>query len=160
MLRVEEVGGISVAFKDASAATVERELKRLDPNLELVLERSPTGPYGGYDYWRVVERLGDKLAPFPVLDWRDRTGPRPLTLAIVEQVRRQEKRDEKLIERINASNLRHDEQAALDSDANYEDSVREFERAARNGGHFSGPIHRSRQLQMTRSRMRSQGRAR
>lgn len=158
-MRLEQVGGLAVAFQDESAAVVERELKRLDPNLELVLGHSPTGPHGPYDYWRVIERLGDRITPFPVLDWRDRAGPRPLTLAIVEHVKRQEKRDEKLLERIHRGNRELEERAARDRDEAYDAITRDFDRAARNGGNFSGPVHRSRGLQLSRARARSRGRS-
>lgn len=159
-MRFENVGGLAVAFQDASAEAVDRALKQLDPNLFLAQDRCLTGPHGAYDYWRVLEHKGDRLAPFPVIDWRDRSGPRPLTMAIVEHVKRQEKRDEKLLERINEANAAREAAVDRDSDEQYDEITRSFERAARNGGHFSGPVHRSRGLYLARSKARSEGRSR
>lgn len=158
MLRVEEVGGLAVAFNAADEKAVDRELKRLDPNLFLDRELEPRGPEGPYVYYVVKEWIGDQHPPVPVLPWRDRNGPKPLTLAIVEHVKRFEKRDEKLLERIHRANREHDERIAEESSEGYDAITRDFHRASRNGGHFSGPVHRSRGLYLARARARSRRR--
>lgn len=154
MLQVEQVGGLAVAFNQADVRTIERELRRLDPNLFLDYELEPRGPRGPFVYPIVKEWVGEQHAPIPVLVWKDRTGPRPLSLAIVEQVKRQEKRDERLVQRVTKANADAERQRENDRDEAYDEISRAFQRAARNGGHFSGPVHRSKALAVARRRAR------
>ncbi len=153
MYRVEQVGGLAVAFSPADTTAIERELRRLDPNLFLDFETN-----GRYVYPVVMEWVGERHAPpaIPVLVWKDEDGPKPLSMAIVEHVKRQERRDDRLLERIHRHNASIGTRLEEESDERYDDVIRDFERAARNG-HFSGPVHRSRRLYQSRSRARAKG---
>ena len=157
MLRVEQVGGLAVAFAETDRKTIERELRALDERLFLDFETN-----GRFVYPVVMEWIGERHNPpaIPVLVWKDERGPKPLTLAIVEQVKRQERKDDNLMERIHRANAELEARDHARVDEMYDDVTRDFERAARNGGHFSGPVHRSRRLYLTRSKMREKGKAR
>lgn len=158
MLRVDDVGGLAVAFNVVDEQRIQAELDKLDRSLFLDKEIAPNGPRGAYVYYIVKEWLGDQAPPVPVVSWKDPDGPRPLTMALVEQVKRQEKRDEKLLERVHAANAELEQRAQDESDEHYDGIVRDFERAARSGGHFSGPVPRSRRLYLSRARGRARGR--
>lgn len=157
MLQVDEVGGLAVAFNPVDQRQLEAELRKLDPRLFLDFEVSPRGPHGPFVYPVVKEWIGDQHPPVPVLVWKTEDGPKPLTLAIVEQVKRQERRDDKLVERVHAANDAHGQELDEDRDEQWDDTIREHERAARNFGHFSGPVPRSRALYLSRARRRASG---
>ena len=75
-------------FNPADEATVTRALRRLDDRLFLDPEVEPLGPYV---YLTVKYHLGSGHPPSTVLEWRNPDGtPKPLSMGIVEQVKRQE----------------------------------------------------------------------
>lgn len=152
MLRVEQVGGLAVAFSETDKQTIDRELKRLDPNLFLDFENN-----GRFVYPVVMEYVGDRHVPpfLPVLVWKDRDGPRPLTLAIVEHVKRLERKDDNLLARIHEANAAHDRKLAEASSEGYDDVTRDFQRRA---GRLA-VIPRSAGLVASRRRIREQRRA-
>lgn len=85
MLRVEQVGGLAVAWNPTDQRTVQRELSRLSPTLFIDPELDPEHGV----YWTVKDN--SSMPPLCVLVWRDGDGTaKPLTLGIVEQVKRQE----------------------------------------------------------------------
>ena len=91
MYSVSEVGGLAVMFNPADEKTVTRALSRLDDRLFLDPEVETVGPYAPYVYLTVKYHLGSGHPPSTVLEWREPDGrPKPLSLALVEQVKRQE----------------------------------------------------------------------
>lgn len=90
MWSVSDVGGLAVMFSRADEETVTRALRRLDDRLFLDPEVETHGPHGPYVYMTVKYHLGSGHPPSTVLEWRDRDGPKPLSMGIVEQVKRQE----------------------------------------------------------------------
>lgn len=88
MYSVSEFGGLAVMFNRADEETVTRALRRLDDRLFLDPEVEPLGPYV---YLTVKYHLGSGHPPSTVLEWRNPDGtPKPLSMGIVEQVKRQE----------------------------------------------------------------------
>lgn len=154
-LTFEEVGGIAIPFPDADERTVQQELLKLDPGLFLDKEWEPWGPYGGYAYYVVKHRVGENLiVPIAGTEWRDAAGPKPLTLAIVERVKRNEGALEGAARWASEHNRARTQKLKDDASDRMDDVIREFEKAARNGGNFGGPVHRSQGLRLARSRQR------
>lgn len=157
MFLVDQVGSLAVAFSPADRSSIERELRSLDQNLFLDFEWN-----GRFAYPVVMEWIGDRHSPpaIPILVWKDRDGPRPLSHAIVEQVKRLERKDGDLMRRIHEANLAFEARAREETDEQYDEVTASFDRAARNGGHFSGPVQRSHRLYQSRARARAKGKAR
>ena len=77
-----------VGYKVQGEQEIERELKRLDPNLFLDKEIDRRG---GPVFYVVKHWIGSEHPPVTVLVWQEPDGtPRPLTHGLVEQVKRQE----------------------------------------------------------------------
>jgi hypothetical protein len=78
-------------FNPADEETVSRALRRLDDRLFLDPEVETVGLRAPYVYITVKYHLGSGVRPSLVLEWRNPDGsPKPLSLALVEQVKRQE----------------------------------------------------------------------
>lgn len=91
MWSVSDIGGLAVMFNPADEKTVTRALSRLDDRLFLDPEVETVGPNAPYVYLTVKYHLGSGHPPSTVLEWRNPDGtPKPLSLALVEQVKRQE----------------------------------------------------------------------
>ena len=75
---VSEVGGLAVAFNPTSQREISRALNQLDPGLFLDPE---VDPVERYVYMTVKHHLGSGVPPVTVLEWRDHTGPWPLSMA-------------------------------------------------------------------------------
>lgn len=88
MYSVSDVGGLAVVFNPADEKQITQALRRLDDRLFLDPEVEPLGPYV---YMTVKYHLGSGHPPSTVLEWRNPDGsPKPLSMGIVEQVKRQE----------------------------------------------------------------------
>ena len=152
---VSEVGGLAVAFNPADKREVQRALERLDKGLFLDQELEPIGPYGPYVYWVVKHWIGSGVAPVPVLEWRDDNGPWPLTMAIVEKVRRENRSWEEVFKHILEVNRAKQIAAVKETEDAVEAIAREGYYSAR--GTRSVNLPRSQSLRMARDRARARG---
>lgn len=156
-LTFEEVGGIAIPFPTADERQVQAELRRLDPGLFLDKEWEPCGPRGGYAYHVVKHRVGENLVvPIGGTEWRDEHGPKPLSLAIVERVRRNENALEGAAKWAAERNQKLQDAARQDTSDRMDEVIRDFHKHGRTGN-FSGPVHRSQALRVARSRARRKG---
>jgi hypothetical protein len=152
---VSEVGGLAVAWSPVDIKEVTRALRRLDPDLFLDKEYEPMGPRGPYVYLVVKHWIGSGAPPVPVLEWRDAYGPKPITLGIVEEVRRKEGAMDGAFKKVIEAN-------ALKKQKTEEASGEAFEDIARGGFHSvrgtkSVVLPRSQALRQSRDRARAQG---
>lgn len=152
---VSDVGGLAVAFNAADKREVQRALDRLDRDLFLDQELSPIGPYGPYVYWVVKHWIGSGHEPVPVLEWRDENGPWPLTMAIVERVRRTDEKWETIFDRMMKQNEAKKQEAINAVGEGSFEIAREGYRSAR--GTKSVNLPRSQSLRMARDKARSRG---
>lgn len=77
-----------VMYADRGEKEIERELRKLDPDLFLDKEIDYRG---GPVYYLVKHHIGSGHPPVAVLAWKENDGrPKPLTHGIVEAVKRQE----------------------------------------------------------------------
>ena len=155
MYSVSEVGGLAVAFNRADEESVSRALRRLDPGLFLDPEVETHGPRGPYVYLTVKYHLGSGARPSVVLEWRDQDGPKPLTMAIVEQVKKQEGAMSTAFNEAQLANAVKREQAIQAvGDGTYDIVMSGGKSAA---GKKSVNLPRSQSLRMSRDRARARG---
>lgn len=153
---VSEVGGLAVAFNPADKREVQRALQRLDRDLFLDQEVEPNGPRGAYVYFVVKHWIGSGAPPVPVLEWRDWRGPWPLSMGIVEQVKRREGALAGSFDRIIEANQKKRQQAVDATGDGVEEVARDGYRSAR--GTRSVNLPRSQSLRMARDKQRAKGR--
>lgn len=147
----EEVGGIAIPYPTADERDIQRALQQLDPGLFLDKEWEPNP---GFAYHVVKHRVGENLViPIAGTEWRTAHGPKPLSMAIVDRVRRNENALDGAakwaIDRNNAIR----ERARADTSEQMDDVIRDFDRHGRIG-HFTGPVRRSQGLRMAHDRAR------
>jgi hypothetical protein len=152
---VSDVGGLAVAFNRADEETVARALRRLDDRLFLDPEVEPHGPYGPYVYMTVKYHLGSGRPPSLVLEWRDSSGPKPLSLAVVEQVKRQEGAMATAFREVMAANERKRQQSIQATGDGAYDIARSGGKSA--AGLRSVNLPRSQSLRMARDKRRARG---
>lgn len=153
-LTFEEVGGIAIPYPTADERQVQQALGRLDPGLFLDKEWEPNGPHGGYAYHLVKHRVGENLVvPIAGTEWRDNHGPKPLTMAIVERVKRNEGALDGAAKWAADHNRAKAEKTRQETSEQLDEIVRDFHRHGRTGN-FSGPVHRSQALRIARDRAR------
>ena len=152
---VSDVGGLAVAFNPADKREVQRALDRLDRNLFLDQELEPIGPYGPFVFWVVKHHIGSGHPPISVLEWKDNNGPWPLTMAIVERVRREDRSHEVIFKEILAKNEAKRKAAEQAAGEAAEQIAREGYSSAR--GTKSVNLPRSQSLRMARDRARNRG---
>lgn len=152
---VSDVGGLAVAWSQADTKTIERELRKLDPRLFLDPEYEPYGPRGAYVYMTVKYHVGSEYPPGLVLEWRDSAGPKPLSLGIVEQVKRQEGAMGTAFRRAMEANERKRQKAAESvGEAAFDIAYGGSKSAA---GTKSVNLPRSQSLRMARDKRRARG---
>lgn len=150
----EEVGGIAVPYPTADERDVQRALTALDRGLFLDKEWEPNGPHGGYVYHVVKHRVGENLVlPVAGTEWRDEDGPKPLTMAIVDRVRRNENALEGFAQEARRNHQRQRQRIAEQRSEGFDDVIRDFDRAGRGGGNFT-IVPRSQGLRIARDRAR------
>ena len=156
MYSVSDVGGLAVCFNPTDEKTVTAALRRLDDRLFLDPEVETHGPYGPYVYMTVKYHHGSGVPPTCVLDWREPDGrPKPLSLAMVDQVRRQEGAMARAVsEAIIANERRRQEAIKAVGDGTY-DVVMEGGHSA--AGKRSVNLPRSQSLRMARDKRRARG---
>jgi hypothetical protein len=148
-----EVGPLTVVSHACNPETVQRELKALDRGLFLDKEWEPNGPHGGYAYYVVKHRVGERLVlPVAGTEWRDLNGPWPLSLAIVERVKRNENAIEGAAKWAVDRNQAIRESARLSMHEQWDEITRDFHKHRL--GNFT-TLHRSQGLRIARSRKRS-----
>ncbi len=153
---VSEVGGLAVAFNPSTEDAVARALRRLDPSLFLDPELEPYGPRGAYVYMTVKQHVGSGYPPIPVLEWRDSRGPWPLSMALVEKVRRREWAMVGAVEAVVRANKDRMEKASRDvGDAAFDIAMSDGPKAT---GKRSALLPRSQSLRQSRDRARAKGR--
>lgn len=152
---VSDVGGLAVAFNPSDQREVQRALDRLDRELFLDKELSPIGPRGPYVYYVVKHHIGSGVPPIAVLEWRDESGPWPLTMAIVEKVRRTDEPWEKKYKRILDANEKKRQEAINAVGEGSESVAREGYKSVR--GTRSVNLPRSQSLRMSRDKARNRG---
>jgi hypothetical protein len=146
---------LAVCFNPTDEKTVARALRRLDDRLFLDPEVETHGPYGPYVYMTVKHHIGSGHPPICVLEWRDAHGPKPLSLALVEQVKRQEGRMATAVKEVIEANARKREEAIRAvGDGSY-DVVMEGGKSA--AGKRSVNLPRSQSLRMARDKARAKG---
>lgn len=151
-----DFGGLAVAFSPADERTIDKALKQLDPSLFLDKEYEPIGPQGPFVFFCVKNWVGSGHPPIPVLDWRTESGPKPLSHALVEQVKRQEGRMAQALREAEKANQKK-RQDAIDAVGEYtEEIARAGYRSAR--GTKSVNLPRSQSLRQARDKQRSRGR--
>ena len=151
---VAEFGGLAAAFAPTTERRVNEELQRLDRFLFLDKELEPYGPHGPYVYLVVKHHIGSGVPPVPVLEWRDRDGPWPLTMEIVERVKRREGRLEDAVAKAVAANERKRQQTVEKvGDEAYEVALD----ARKATGKTSAVLPRSQALRRSRDRQRARG---
>jgi len=152
---VSEVGGMAVMFAPSSVDEISRALRRLDDRLFLDPEYEPLGPRGPYVYMTVKYHVGSEHTPGVVLEWRDHNGPKPLSMAIVEQVKRQEgAMATAYIEAMAANERKRQEAIRAVGDGAYEIGRSGGASAA---GKKSVNLPRSQSLRMARDKARARG---
>lgn len=156
MYEVHDVGGLAVAYSPADEKSISLALRRLDPHLFLDKELEPIGPRGPYVYPVVKLWVGSEHPPIPVLEWRDRDGPWPLSMAIVDKVRHQEGSLDGAVKRVIAANERKRQSAIEETGASVEEIARGGYQSAR--GSRSVLLPRSQSLRQSRDRSRAKGR--
>jgi hypothetical protein len=150
----EEVGGIAIPYPTADERDIQRALSNLDPGLFLDKEWDPEF---GYAYHVVKHRVGENLVlPVAGTEWRNEHGPKPLSMAIVDRVRRNENALEGAAEWAVSRNREIQQRARDDASERMDDVIRDFDRHGRTGN-FAGPIHRSQRLRLARDRARRKG---
>lgn len=150
----EEVGGIAVPYPTVDERQVQRALTSLDRGLFLDKEWEPNGPRGGYAYYVVKHRVAERLVlPVAGTEWRDESGPRPLTMAIVDRVKRNENALEGFAEQARQQHEKRQQQIAEQRAEGFDDVIRDFDRAGRGGGNFT-ILPRSQGLRLARDRAR------
>ena len=155
MYSVSDVGGLAVCFNPADEKTVAGALRRLDDRLFLDPEVETHGPRGPYVYMTVKFHLGSGHPPSTVLEWRDANGPKPLSLSMVEQVKRQEgAMATAFTEAVVANERKRQEAIRAVGDGTYEVVM---DGGASAAGKKSVNLPRSQSLRMARDRRRSQG---
>lgn len=153
-LTFEEVGGIAIPYPTADERQVQQALTLLDRGLFLDKEWEPNGPHGGYAYHVVKHRVGENLViPVAGTEWRTDQGPKPLTMAIVERVKRNQGALDGAAKWAAEHNRVKAEKARQETSDQFDDIVRDFDRHGRTGN-FTGPVHRSVGLRMARDRAR------
>lgn len=155
MWSVSDVGGLAVMFDRADEETVTRALRRLDDRLFLDPEVEPLGPYGPFVYMTVKYHLGSGYPPSTVLEWRERDGPKPLSLGIVEQVKRQEGKMATAFRDAMAANERKRQKAAEDVGEAAHHIAQSGTKSAT--GVRSVNLPRSQSLRQARDRRRARG---
>lgn len=142
-------------FSPADEKVVAAALRRLDPQLFLDPEYEPLGPHGPYVFMTVKYHLGSERPPSLVCEWRDQNGPKPLSLGLVEQVKRQEGVMATAFREAMDANRRKREQALRDvGDAAYDIAMAGGLSAA---GKRSVNLPRSQSLRMARDKRRARG---
>lgn len=145
----EEVGGIAIPYPSADERDVQRALTRLDPGLFLDKEWDIVG---GFAYYIVKHRVGENLVlPVAGTEWRTDAGPKPLSMAIVDRVRRNENALEGAGRWAAERNRRLREKAREETSAQMDEVIADFHKHGKLG-HFSGPVHRSQALRLARAR--------
>ena len=151
---VSEFGGLAAAYHTVTSEEVQRELQKLDRGLFLDPEIEFHGPYGKYLYWTVKHHIGSGQPPIPVLEWRDYNGPKPLTFAIVEAVKRREGGLEDAVRKVLAAN----EKKRQETEKQVGDDAYEVALDARKAtGKTSAVLPRSQALRRSRDRQRARG---
>lgn len=153
---VSEVGGLAVAYSAADKTQIERALKQLDPHLFLDPEVEPNGPHGPFVYMTVKHWVGSNVRPVCVLEWRDWGGPRPLTMAIVDRVKRREGAGHGAVEAAVEANRRKQQQAVEAAGEEAAERARSYARVAQDG--HSAVFHRPTTPEGLASRRRAQAR--
>jgi hypothetical protein len=147
-----EVGPLTVVCHGCDPKTVQRELTVLDRGLFLDKEWEPNGPYGGYAFYLVKHRVGENLIlPVAGTEWRDARGPWPLSLAIVERVKRNDGAMDGAVKWALEKNAAIKERARQTADEQWDDITRDFQRHRL--GNFT-LVPRSKGLRIARSRRR------
>lgn len=153
-ITVADVGGLAVAFHQATTQQIQRELAALDSALFLDPELEPNGPYGPYIYMVVKQHVGTAVPPVPVLEWRDRSGPWPLSMALVEHVKRREGRGDGALQ---AALLANDRIRARARETTGEQAFEVAQDAKKAAGKQSAVLPRSQSLRRSRDRARARG---
>lgn len=102
---------------------VDAELKKLDPDLFLDKEWDH---YRKCVYYTVKYNIGSGVEPFVSVDWRDEHGPIPLSLIVVDFVKRNEGDIREDLAKVKANNAAKKEQARQAALEGYEEAAREF----------------------------------
>jgi hypothetical protein len=121
----EHYSGLAVAWSEADKKAVQGEIGRLDASLFLDPERCPTSRRL---YWTVKQHLGSAIPPHTVLRWQDERGnPKPLTYAIVDELKRRERKDDMAVILRNVDRHNRDlvEKQREKADADYEQIIRD-----------------------------------
>lgn len=156
MYSVADVGGLAVAFSSVDEATITRALRRLDDRLFLDPEVEPHGPYGPYVYMTVKYHHGSGTPPTCVVDWREPDGrPKPLSYALVDQVKRQEGAMARAVSDAIAANERKRQEAIRAVGEGAYDVVMDGGRSA--AGKKSVNLPRSQSLRISRDKRRAKG---
>jgi len=119
-----------MAYADNMEREVQKELTRLDSSLFLDKLWSPFG----YVYYAVRNNIGSGQEPLTVLEWRDGYGPLPLSLGIVEQVKRQEGDIRSAISSAIANNAARKELLRQERESAQEEISKEFQKSAKKLG--------------------------
>jgi hypothetical protein len=102
----EHYSGLVVAWSEQDEKRIQQEIRQLDPALFLDPERDPETRQL---FWTVKQWMGSGMRPHRVLVWRDPDGtPRPLSFAIVEELKRKERKQD--AERAFLETLRENEE--------------------------------------------------
>lgn len=152
---VSHVGGLAVMWSRQDTRTVEAALRRLDDRLFLDPEYEPHGPHGPYVFMTVKYHLGSGRPPSMVCEWRDSYGPKPLSLGLVEQVKRQEGVMASAFREALAANERIRQDAVKAVGDGAFDVVRDGGLSA--AGKRSVNLPRSQSLRMARDKARARG---
>lgn len=152
--RINEIGGLAVAFSPTDQKSIQRELEQLDRHLFLDPEVETVGPGAPYVFMTVKHHIGSEYPPVLVLEWRDSNGPIPLSHAIVERVKRQEGGLDGLVQKIIAENkAKQDAVVKKVGDESYDVALD----AKKATGKTSAVLPRSQALRMSRDRARARG---
>lgn len=110
--------GLLVAEHAADHEAVARMLREYEPRLRLVPQRDEARRCM---LWQVYEYLGPDREAFHVCSWVDTDGaPLPLSSALVEKVKSQDKRGRGEIVDVNAANQRHREKLNREQEARFD----------------------------------------
>ncbi len=108
---------------------VRRALKSVDPALYLEEEWS----HLGFPYWTIKQPVGEGFDPFVVVPWLHDGKPLPLSLNIVDKLRRQEGDIREAVAQAAANNRLNKERARQERIQIQEDLIQEYHKWDKRG---------------------------
>ena len=153
MYSTRNAGSLAVVENTVDRRRIERELRGLDPQLFLDAEIDLRHRF----VWTVKYHVGSEHPPHLVFEWRDQktNEPLPLTMGIVDRVKRLEGAGHTVFREVSEHNRRLVAEREARSDQAYTDITNDMEPRMRDTR--SAVLHRGVGLRMSRDKRRARG---